>query len=778
MPSKPGKAMKLKSARPRWKVWAIRLTLLSLVGLGCAILGIGLLFFWVAHDPNVPDVTKLNDWNPKLVTKVYGSGNSLIGELAQERRTVIPFEKIPQILRQAVVDAEDAAFYEHSGVSYLGMLRAAWHNVRHGGIAQGGSTITQQVVKNSLLSSERRFKRKVQEIYLAYRLEHSLSKDDILYLYINQNNYGHGRYGCEEAARFYFGKSCSDIDLAQAALLAGLPQSPARLDPLKHPEAAKKRQIYVLEQMVKHGHAKAEDAKKIEGQPIRIVKSAESKGTVAPEVVDLVKQELGSKFGEDKVWSMGTEVHTTIDPKIEDIARRSLERGLEDIDQREGFAKPLANLTGKKLTAHLKQLSKEVGDAPKTGSVYEGVVTATDDGDQSVSVDLGSTRGILPLADDRRYNPKKLPPSKRFKTGDVIRVRPTGEKTHEGEWVLIPEFGPQAAMVVINPETREIKAIIGGYGYISGSYNRALRAHRQPGSSFKPFLYATAFDSRKYTPASLVNDAPEVYALWKPQNDEKEQFRGPVRLRTALADSINTVAIRLMSDVGTAAVIDTARKLGIKSELTTDLSLALGASGVTPLEMANAYATFPSLGKYADPVLITSIGGQPQPVVPPTEVMRPEVAFVTTMVMTSVIQEGTARRAAAEIHRPAAGKTGTTNSHRDAWFIGFTPELVAAVWVGFDDMRQLGKGEQGARVALPIWISFMKEALKNQPPRPFTQPPGVVVQRIDPKTGLLAPPGMGTAIDEYFLEGTAPTEMAPQDGQSTEDFLLKQAGGN
>src|SRR5262249_12589308 len=268
---------------------------------------------------------------------------------------------------------------------------------------------------------------------------------------------------------------------------------------------------------------------------IRIVKSAESKGVIAPEVIDLVKQQLGEKFGEDKLWSLGTEVHTTIDPKIQEIARRSLEKGLEEIDAREGFSKPLAHLDGKKLAAPLKQLGKDVGDAPKTGSVYEGVVTATDDGDQSVSVDLGSTRGILPLGDDHRYNQKKLPPSKRFKAGDVIRVRPTGEKTHEGEWVLIPEFGPQAAMVVIEPETRQIKALGGGYGYVAGSYARLgfkndprRGIHRQPGSSFKPFLYATAFDSRKYTPASMVNDAPEVYALWKPQNDEKESFRGPV----------------------------------------------------------------------------------------------------------------------------------------------------------------------------------------------------------------------------------------------------------
>ncbi|HJZ84273.1 MAG TPA: PBP1A family penicillin-binding protein [Polyangia bacterium] len=764
--------------RKRWKVWAKRLIQGTLLGLGAGVLSLGLLFLWMAHDPNVPNISRLSDYRPKLVTRIYGASGELIGELAQEKRTFVKLDKISKTLQQAVVDAEDAEFYEHGGVSYWGMLRAFLKNLRPGGGMQGGSTITQQVVKNLLLTPERKFKRKIQEIYLAYRLESSLTKDEILELYINLNNYGHGRYGCEEAARFYFAKSCADIDLAQAALLAGLPQSPARLDPLHHPEAAKRRQIYVLEQMIRRGHAKPEAAQRIEHEPIKIVRASERQATLAAEVIDLVRQALVEKYGEDKVWSLGVDVKTTIDGHLQELARQSLEQGLIALDAREGFAKPLRHLDGRKRDAQVAALRKELGgQPPKTGSVYEALVSAVDDKANAVEVNLGGLAGLLPLADDHRYNPKKLAASKRFRPGDVIRVRPTGERRGEA-YLFIPEFGPQAAMVVIAPETREIKAIVGGYSFVPGSYNRALRAHRQPGSSFKPFLYATAFDSRKYTPASLVNDAPEVYQLWKPQNDEKEQFRGPVRLRIAVADSINTVAIRVMSDIGTAAVIDTARKLGIKSELTTDLSLALGASGVTPLEMANAYSTFPSGGKYAEPVLIKEIAGAAQPIQPPSEVLKPEVAFLMTQVLTSVIQEGTARAAASQIHRPAAGKTGTTNSHRDAWFIGFTPDLCAAVWVGFDDMRQLGRGEQGARAALPIWTSFMVQALKNQPPRPFVQPSGVVVQRIDPKTGLLAPPGATTAIDEYFLDGTAPTQVAPQDGDSTENFLLHQAAGN
>jgi penicillin-binding protein 1A len=751
------------------------LAAVAAAGLGALV--VGGLFIWVANDPSVPAVSKLGEYHPKLVTRVFGEGGTLIGELAQERRTAVPLAKMSKLLQQAVIDAEDAQFYEHGGVSYWGLLRASLKNLRPGGWRQGGSTITQQVVKNLLLSPEKKLKRKLQEIYLAYRLDSTLSKDQILELYINQNNYGHGRYGCQEAAHFYFARDCADLDLAQAALLAGLPQSPTRLDPLHHPDAAKRRQIYVLEQMVHHGHATPDLAKRIASEPIKLVRSAE-RATIAPEVVGLVQKQLSEKYGEAELWSLGTEVKTTIDPRLQQLARQSLERGLEAIDAREGFGRPLRHLDAKAVERQVQALKRELhGESPKPSNVYEAVITALDDKDDSVRVDLGGVAGLLPLADDHRYNPQKKPPSQRFRVGDLIRVRPTGDR-HGDAFVLLPEFGPQAAMVVIDPTTRHLKAIVGGYGFQPGSYDRALRAHRQPGSSFKPFLYATAFDQKKYTPASLVNDAPEVYNLWKPQNDEKEQFRGPVRLRTALADSINTVAIRVMADVGTAAVIDTARKLGIKSELTPDLSLALGASGVTPLEMANAYATFPAQGKYTDPVVVTEIGGQPVPTAPPAEVMRPEVAFLMTQVMTSVIQEGTARAAASQIHRPAAGKTGTTNAHRDAWFIGFTPELCAAVWVGFDDMQKLGRGEQGARVALPIWIAFMKDALKNQPPRPFVQPPGVVVQRIDPKTGLLAQPGAATGMDEYFLEGTAPTEIAPPDGDSTENFLLRQAAGN
>jgi penicillin-binding protein 1A len=762
--------------RSAGRVWLVRLLRLGLIFICIGAVGAGALIVWLHHSTDIPNIAKLSEYRPQLVTRILGANGEFIGELANERRTVVPFDKIPRIMRQAVVDAEDADFYEHGGVSYMGILRAALKNLRPGSGRQGGSTITQQVVKNFLLSREKTAARKIKEIYLAYQLDNSLSKDEILWLYINQNNYGKGRYGCQEAARYYFNKNCEQLNTGEAALLAGIPQLPGKLDPVDHPDAAKRRQLYVLEQLVRRGHLAAGEAQRIGAEPIRLVKAVERQSTTAPEVVDQVKQQLIDKYGEDKIYSLGIEVRTTIDARLQDMARQALEKGLSDLDARESFRGPVRHLDARGVAKHLAELRKEIGEAgPKNSNVYEAVVTALDDAANAATVDLGVGKGLLQLASDKRYNPLKRKPTARFKLGDVVRVRPTGNE-RDGMYLVQPEFGPQAAMVVIDPETRHVKAMIGGYGYQQGTFNRALRAKRQPGSSFKPFLYATAFATRKYTPATLVNDAPEAYGLWKPQNDEKELFRGPVRIREALAESINTVAIRVMNDIGTAPVIETARKLGIKSELTGDLSLALGSSAVTPLEMVNAYATFPTLGKYADPVMVTAIAGEPVPAAPPSEVMAPEIAFLVTQVMTSVITEGTAKTAANALHRPAAGKTGTTNSHRDAWFIGFTPELVAAVWVGFDDMRQLGRGEQGAHAALPIWVAFMQQALKNQPPKPFTQPPGVVVQRIDPKSGLLAQPG-ATSIEEYFLEGTAPTQYAAPDTDSTEDFLMRQASG-
>jgi penicillin-binding protein 1A len=431
------------------------------------------------------------------------------------------------------------------------------------------------------------------------------------------------------------------------------------------------------------------------------------------------------------------------------------------------------------------KLQKDFPNGPGNGKIVEGVIKELK-GD-GATVGLGAVTAWLPLPSSAsdRYNPKALKPAERFSVGDVVRVRqidaPEGKPP-----VVALELGPQAAAVVIDPDTREVKAIVGGYGFRPGGFNHAIVAKRQPGSSFKPFVYATAFNTGKFTPATVLIDGPQTYASegmapWKPQNAEKDEFLGPVRLRVALAKSLNTIASQLVDvergGVEPSAVVALAKEAGVESDLQPNPSLALGASEVTPLELTNAYATFAAGGRKMDPQLIKKIGaeGQPEASGSAVQAMKPELAYVLTSMMTSVIEEGTAASIRGKLKRPAAGKTGTVvdakGKHIDAWFVGYTPDLVVGVWVGYDDRHELGRGEQGARAALPIWSEIMLGALKNVPPKPFAQPPGVVVQKIDPKSGLLAPPG-GGGMDEVFIDGTAPTEVAPTAGEANPDTYI------
>jgi penicillin-binding protein 1A len=387
-----------------------------------------------------------------------------------------------------------------------------------------------------------------------------------------------------------------------------------------------------------------------------------------------------------------------------------------------------------------------------------------------LTVFVGDRAGVVDFASEPRYSQGKPVPAERFRAGDVVRVRLAPERKRDGDGNpgLALELGPQAAMVVLDPARRDILALVGGYGFRLGAFDRSLRAERQPGSSFKPFIYAAAIDSKRYTAATLVNDSPEVFKLWKPQNHEKNKFRGPVRLRVALADSINTISIKLLSDIGVLRVRELATLAGLDlpPHEKLDLSLALGTATVKPIEMANAYATFASGGQWGEPRLVTAFGNEPVPAPELKQVMTAETAYITTSLMRSVVEIGTARGAAAKLKRPAAGKTGTTDDDRDAWFVGFTPELLAAVWVGFDERRTLGRGEEGARAALPIWTEFMTKALADTTVSDFAQPATIVVARIDPTTGLLPAPG-SEGIEEVFLDGTAPTESAAAPGEET-----------
>ena len=661
------------------------------------------------------------------------------------------------------------------------MVRAFIENVIRRKFAQGASTITQQVVKQLLLTPEKSMRRKVQEIILARRLSQRFSKEDVLTVYLNQMYFGHGRYGVEEAARYFFGKSISDVDVGEAALLAGLVQSPERLSPYKHPAAAKQRQIYVLGQMAKLEFIYEDVAKKIAAAPITVIPEGSAVPSVAPEAVDSVRKLLEAKYGADKLATLGIEVKTTIDSHLQALARWALERGLEEVDQRHGFRGPITHLAGKALDKKRAELmaerKKPLTDNDKTDGIVEKVDKNADDPTKlKLTVFLGDTSGVVDFSSEPRYIQGTKPPlSDRFHPGDLVRVRlaPERKRDSAGNIPLALELGPQAAMVVLDPLRREILALVGGYGYRLGSFDRSQRARRQPGSAFKPFIYATAIDSKRYTAASVVNDSPEVFKLWKPQNHDAK-FQGPIRLRQALANSVNTVSIKLLSDLGVLSVREMAARAGLDLPPVEklDLSLALGTATVTPLDLTNAYATFAAGGQSADARLVTAFGNEATPAPELQQSIRPETAYVTVSLMRSVVEAGTARSAAPKLKRPAAGKTGTTDEDRDAWFVGFTPEMLAGVWVGFDERRVLGRGEEGARTALPIWTEFMTKALVGVPVSDFAQPPGIVVARIDPATGLLPAPG-SEGIEEFFIDGTAPTESAAAPGEeATPDQML------
>ena len=754
----------------------VRTIVLLMLLAGCvAVTAVASVFLYYTSDPSLPTIDRIADYRPKVTTRVLAADGQLIGELFEETRTVVPYDRLPRVVIDAFVDAEDAQFFEHHGLNYIGMVRAVLQSlvqVRH---LRGASTLTQQLVKTYVLkSNERSLKRKVQEMYLALRLEKKLSKDEILWLYLSQIYFGHGRYGIEEAARFYFGKSISDVNAGEAALLASLPKGPEEISPRRNPDRAKLRQRYVLSQMARYHHLTDAEAVKFAEAPIQLVKEPLPMGTLAPEFTEEVERLLVERFGAERLPFLGLNVRTSCNLDVQRAARAALEQGLQRIDERNGFRK------GRKMdpaarTAHLAQLKKEFPSGPPVGRGIDGVVTKVLDGEKGTGwamVDLGAVVGSLPLPQTGdRYNPTGLAATKRFFEGDIVRVH-IGRMAKEGP-ILVLDAGPQGAVAVIDPETRNVLAMIGGYGYLRGSYNRVLRAKRQPGSAFKPFVFATAIESRKYTPASILNDSPQVYDLpdlkaWAPKNAgaHNTNFMGPVRLRVALAQSLNTVASQLIYELKPAPVAAMAKSLGIESSLEQTYALGLGASVVTPLELTNAYATLAAKGRLGEPQWIVQVGTEPPILSELHQSVSADLAFVMSHVLQSVIEEGTAASIKGKLKRPAAGKTGTTNANRDAWFVGYTPDMVAGVWVGFDDSRPLGEKEQGARSALPIWLDVMQAALRDRRIQNFVQPAGVVVQSIDPVSGMLPAP-LAPSIEEVFLSGTEPTEQAPVPGETS-----------
>ncbi|HEY0986058.1 MAG TPA: PBP1A family penicillin-binding protein [Kofleriaceae bacterium] len=794
--------------RPRgpWLAIIKWIIVLALAGAALMIATAAFVFWMYGRDPNLPDYARLSDYHPKQVTTITDANDRRIGVLSSERRTLVPYEKIPPIVVDAFVAAEDNSFWTHAGVDYWGMFRALVMNLRAGHTTQGASTITQQVVKNLLLTPERTFKRKIQEIILARRLEKSLTKEEILALYLNQIYFGAGRYGVEEAARFYFGKEISKVNVGEAALLAALPKDP---QPLSHAlrdqnpqraRRAKDRQIYVLNQLAAMKKITDAEAQKWADAPIQIVKSTES--TTAPEWVEFARKELLRQLGGDEAAldTLGATVRTTLDSSLQAIAQKALQGGLRAVDRRHGIGRPVRTVKADKVAAEVARLARKL---PRTGPAakesYDAVVTEVSDEDREIAVDLGDWKAAIALGgdDDARFNPpdgdgKTKKPSERFKVGDVVSVmaapaaskaddddddarpakKPATPKLAKRRVVFTP--GPEGAVVILDVKSRKVRALVGGYAPKVAGFNRATMAHRQPGSSFKPFVYTAAIDSGKYTPAKVVNDAPEVFdefPQWKPKNFETGRYDGPVRLRYALSRSINTVSLRIAYDVKPENIVAIAKRMGIGSPLTPEMSIALGSNEVTPLEITNAVATLAAGGVAAEPQFVEAVNGKATPVRPGEQVLRPEVAYVVTDMMRSVVTEGTAQ-AAAVLKIPIAGKTGTSNDAKDTWFLGLTPDYAIGVWVGFDDNRPMGK-ETGGAVAVPIYVEIMKQM--NQPAKSFVRPAHVVEATIDKATGLLAPDGApkGTTMTDVFVEGTQPTEVAAMPDETTQENKTK-----
>ncbi len=780
---------------------AVRITVIALVvvfvlgvlGSIGAVVGV---FWYYGRDLDALDEEGLRNYRPPQITRILARDGQVIGEVFTERRTFIHYEDIPSHVESAFLAAEDSDFYRHEGMDYMGMVRALITNVRAGKIKQGASTITQQVVKNFMLSPERSFERKVQELILARRLEQALTKQEILELYLNEIYLGHGRYGIEEASLYYFGKSVREIDVGQAALLATLPKAPGRDSPYKNPERAKDRQLYVLGQMVKHGLLAEADAEGPRAQPLSALILAEPKeaARVVPggeEFVDEAKRRLLEHYGEQELSLMGATVWTTVDLDVQREAREGLRTALQELDARQHHGRDLTPAKEKRL-----RRAQKVEGPLVVGTRYPMIIREPP-GDtplppDAVTGSIGEASVFIRVADDSRFREPDKTRAEQFPVGSIVQVfvrRLEGEGIPPG-WVEAEIRGPEAAVVVSDATSGEVLAMVGGYEYQLAQLNRVTQSKRQPGSAFKPFVYGAAIASRELTAASLISDSPEIYDKWKPTNYERDVYRGDIRMRYALTKSVNTVAIKLLDRTGFDAVHAFAHDAGIDTELPPHLSLALGTTEVYPFEMMRAYMTLARRGSRIEPriILKVDIAGREDwvPTPEPTQALPQDVVFILTSMMNSVVQAGTGARAK-KLGRPVAGKTGTSASAQDAWFAGFTPDRVAVAWVGFDTPRPLGKGETGGRSAVPVWLAAM-EAAKTDRPLHFVPPPSVSVRRIDAASGLLAPTAppvdpetgeplpMGETLDEYFLAGTEPVDEATPAALPPGDVVLDLYG--
>jgi penicillin-binding protein 1A len=738
----------------------------------------------------LPDYDRLAKYEPPVMTRIHAADGQLVAEHARERRLYLPIQAVPDLIKAAFLSAEDKSFYEHGGVDIPSIVRAAVVNLRNSGSGKrpvGASTITQQVAKNFLLSNEVSYERKIKEALLALRIEQAYSKDKIFELYLNEIYLGLGSYGIAAAALNYFDKPVNQLTIAEAAYLAALPKAPENYNPFRHQERAIERRNWVIDRMVENGYIRASDGEAAKAAPLEATVRGRGNYLVGSDFfAEEVRRTLVDMFGSEKLYEGGLSVRTTLDPKLQQLAREKLHAGLIKFDQARGFRGPVTtiDITGDWGTALGKV--EALSDVPewRLAVVLSAGETEADVGLQPprlVSGALAEERetGVIPL--EHMKWAKRGGVSDVLKPGDVVYVEAVADAPGSYKLRQPPEI--QGALVAMDPYTGRVLAMVGGFSYADTEFNRATQAWRQPGSSFKPFVYAAALDNG-YTPSTVVMDAPievdQGPGAWRPEN-YGGKFYGPATLRTGIEKSRNVMTVRLAQDMGMPLVVEYAKRFGIYDELAPYLPMSLGAGETTVLRMVTAYSTIANGGRKIDPTLIDRIQdrfgrtiyqhdqrkcegcaaeawlGQPEPELVDNreQVLDPMTAYQITSMMEGVVQRGTAT-VVREVGKPIAGKTGTTNDEKDAWFVGFSPDLVVGVFIGYDKPRPMGKGQTGGVLAAPIFTEFMKVALADAPPKEFQVPPGVELIPIERATGLRANGTGEGVILEAFKPGTAP----------------------
>ena len=720
--------------------WAVR-ALLWVCGLGLAGLLSGLFILAIALSvafPNLPDISDLSDYRPKLPLRVFSAEGDVLGEFGEERRNLTPISEIPKVMSNAVLAIEDSRFYQHGGVDYLGVIRAGLANVGHAK-SQGASTITMQVARNVYLSSEKTFTRKIYEILLTFKLEHALTKDQILEIYMNQIFLGNRAYGFAAASETYFGKPLKDITVAEAAMLAGLPKAPSAYNPISNPKRARSRQLYIIDRMVENGFITPQEAEAAKAQELKVKSGPDINKIHAEYVAEMVRQLMFNQYGEE-TYTRGLNVQTTIHSAEQDAAYKALRKGIMDFERRQIYRGPEKFVSLPTAQQELEDTVDDVLDEhPDNGDVMSAVVLEADAKHIKAMRTAGETLEVTGdgLKPAQSGLSDKAAPNIKLRRGAVIRVA----KTAKGGWEItqLPEV--EGAFVALDPRDGSIRALVGGFDFAKNKFNHVTQAWRQPGSSFKPFIYSAALE-KGFTPSTVINDAPLFFDAgttggqpWEPKNYDGT-FEGPMSLRKALAKSKNMISIQILQSIGTQYAQEWITRFGFEADKHPPyLTMALGAGSVTPMQMAGAYSVFANSGYRVNPWLVAKVSEQRGKVLlstPPVvldesqRTIEPRNAFMMTSLLGEVTRTGTAARAQATLKRPDVyGKTGTTNDSMDAWFAGFQPTITAVTWIGYDTPRKLGDKETGGGLSLPVWISFMETALKGVPVMEPTAPEGI-----------------------------------------------------